>query len=540
MTRFLMPAGNWTWGRHWGIVIACSTLFRASATEGRTVAGGVRITQMLSVPQLIELIESRTGLRVPERDTKRLLEAVEHRRQSLGLADPEEYLALLAKQTLRSRLEWHELAALVTTGESYFFRDEGQMDVLRTQLLPELIRRHARDRRLRLWSAGCSTGEEPYSLAILLHELLPDWRSWDVHILGTDINERALHRAQQARYREWSLRRVTGEVRSRYFRRRDGLWELTSELRTRVHFRAVNLLSDTILGLPESGSMDLILCRNVFIYFSPAAITHALRKLERALTKGGYLLVGHGELTDQDLGGLERLSYAHTLVYRRSSETRRKPSPAPLSRTAAAHAPVDLPSPRPVPVPRARSPETPSPANDSRTPPFLTGNDASDPADEVQRFLAAGKSQDAAALADRLLSETGTDCRLLCLAAEAWGNLGQLDRAEQYCRQAVEFDALAAAPHYLLAQLAAARGQQETAKQLLKRVLYLDPQHVAAYLDLAEILGREGNETRARSLRRSALEMLAALPADRPLAELGGVTAAELAASIRKTGEATA
>jgi len=501
---------------------------------------------MLSVPELIELIESRTGLRIPERDYGRVLEAVEQRRQSLRLAGPDEYLALLAEQSLRSRLEWHELAALVTTGESYFFRDEGQMDVLRTHLLPELIRRHARDRRLRLWSAGCSTGEEPYSLALLLHELLPDWRNWDVRILGTDINERALHHARRARYRDWSLRRVSPEVRDRYFQRRDGLWELTSELRTIVQFRPVNLLSDTILGMPEPASIDLILCRNVFIYFSPAAITQALRNLERSLADGGYLLVGHGELTQQDLGGLEQLSFSRTMVYRRGGRRKRTPVSLPEATSPVTPAPAGGSSPSPPQssarvaqrretfagkVPENRHSAVVSPAASS------ADTEVMDPVEQVQRLLTVGDNEGAVALLEELLGSTEADCRLLCLAAEAWGNVGALDKAEQYCRRAVETDSLAPAPHYLLAQLAAARGEHEAAKQLLKRVLYLDHQHVAAYLDLAEIHRREGNETRAQTLRRSALQVLTALPPDRVLTELGGVTAGELAASVSQTEE---
>ena len=159
--------------------------------------------------------------------------------------------------------------ALLTNGETYFFRDHGQFDLLRLRLLPELIERRRDAKTLRLWSAGCSSGEEAYSLAMLLDMLLPKRDGWNILILGSDIDEAALAKARRGHYGQWSFRMAPPALKQRYFQRKGDEWMLDERIRSMVTFRTSNLIGETFPSA-ELRDMDLILCRNVFIYFGAA------------------------------------------------------------------------------------------------------------------------------------------------------------------------------------------------------------------------------------------------------------------------------
>jgi chemotaxis protein methyltransferase CheR len=154
-----------------------------------------------AIGNIKQQIEARTGLRVRDQDLEKLREIVVSRIKHHHLASPADYQRLLGNCAPSSDPEWQKLASLITIGESYFFRDKGQFAVLREQVLPELIAAREPQRTLKIWSAGCASGEEPYSLAILVDELFPQAANWQVRIFGTDIDGDAIDRARQGIYR---------------------------------------------------------------------------------------------------------------------------------------------------------------------------------------------------------------------------------------------------------------------------------------------------------------------------------------------------
>ena len=185
------------------------------------------------IQKFIELIGVNTGLHIRAQDMEGLRSKIYMRMRALKLSDPQRYYELLEAGTdwqtnsnvLQSESEWKDLTLLLTTGESYFFRDRGQMKLLETQILPELIDKQKNSRSLRIWSAGCSTGEEPYSLAIMLQKLIPNWCDWKIFILGTDINQSNLEKAKRGIYSDWSFRLVDPEVRDLYFQPHRNGWK---------------------------------------------------------------------------------------------------------------------------------------------------------------------------------------------------------------------------------------------------------------------------------------------------------------------------
>lgn len=190
----------------------------------------------------------------------------------------------------------NEIIDAITTQETLFFRDTSPFELLQHKLIPDLVdlrQRTGGPKRLRIWSAAASTGQEAYSIAMTLHELLPDVLSWDIRIHGTDISDAALRQASLGRYNEQEMKRgMRPNLLDKYFRKEaDGSWKVRDELRFMVSFKRLNLLEP----FRGSGPYDIIFCRNVAIYFSPEARASLFNRLADELEPHGYLVVGSSE-----------------------------------------------------------------------------------------------------------------------------------------------------------------------------------------------------------------------------------------------------
>ena len=171
-----------------------------------------------------------------------------------------------------SRNQIEILASYLTIGETYFFREKQTFEILEERILADLIKtRRQNERRLRIWSAGCCTGEEPYSIAMLLSKMLPDLKDWNISILATDINPRFLHKASEGVYSKWSFRDCPQGVKERYFRKaKEDRLEILPDIKKMVTFSYLNLVEDSYPSLSNcTNAMDVIFCRNVLMYFAP-------------------------------------------------------------------------------------------------------------------------------------------------------------------------------------------------------------------------------------------------------------------------------
>jgi chemotaxis methyl-accepting protein methylase len=270
--------------------------------------------------RLSAIIGRETGLRQRPREAAALRAWIGERVRTLGLRDIHEFEQLLGQDTPVARSERQLLNERLTTGESYFFRDAGQIELLAGTILPELIARRAARRRLRIWSAGCSTGEEAYTLAMLIDEIGPSLASWNIQIVASDINLDALDKARRGRYTAWSLRTTNATRKARYFEPCGSRWQIAPRLRDRVSFRALDLVRDRFPD-PDAGlvEFDLILCRNVFIYLNEGAIRAVTAKFASAIVEGGYLVTGHSELFALDPSPLRIRMYPQSAAYQQVS-----------------------------------------------------------------------------------------------------------------------------------------------------------------------------------------------------------------------------
>ncbi len=220
---------------------------------------------------------------------RRLMRRLEQRQ----LRSFEEYYHFLRYDRKREE----ELAVLVdnlTTNETYFFRESPQLRAFSEEILPELREILADRKVIRIWSAGCSTGEEPYTIAILLLESGDWWRDWQVEILGSDINQRVLHTARKGVYKKSAHRVTSPEMLAKYFIEEEkGNYRIADRVRELVSFSYLNLLDPYKTSLISN--MDIIFCRNVIIYFDKEAKKKVIESFYEKLRKGGYLLLGHSE-----------------------------------------------------------------------------------------------------------------------------------------------------------------------------------------------------------------------------------------------------
>lgn len=294
---------------------------------------------------LRDLFAARTGLFFGPDVRFALERRLRERLALLKLTSFGEYYHYL-RFSAHADAEWDEAVDLLTTNETYFFREERQLRAFRHELLPMLHQKTRAHRRLCVWSAGCATGEEAYTIAILIHQsglffprrrrtpppgqsaphapgtgiepgapsATADPLAWDVRIYGSDISRRCVAVARRGVYGESSFRATTDQQRKEFFFERDGGWQVTDAIRQCCHFGHMNLLDDKSRAL---GGLDAIFCRNVLIYFDARARKAAIEMLYDRLDPGGVLLLGHSESLLNLSTAFELLHLKDDLVYRK-------------------------------------------------------------------------------------------------------------------------------------------------------------------------------------------------------------------------------
>lgn len=456
-------------------------------------------------PALKERVIARTGHSYYSDKDDLLHDRVRRRLKACGLADCTAYLARLDGPGGRD--EWAALEAEITIGETFFFRYAEQFEALRGRILPDLIAARGDVRTLRIWSAGCSTGAEPYSLAILVHEILGDaLPDWSVTILGTDLSVEALATARDAEFGPWALRTLGETERLRWFRRLParpgrphGAYALRPVYRRMVRFERQNLLS--LIDGPQTSpaanggtSFDLILCRNVLIYFHSEHVNRIVRALGSRLQTGGWLLIGHAEPNPVFAQWLEPVALPGTVAYRPVGTQMGGP-PAP------AWPPENLlPSPEPAPAAPLPMPPRPAPA------PPLSASRIDDPGERLGDIL-----EDVRRLADG--GETAKAWRLL---QDRIGGRGT-DPVLRYYEGLLALDL----------------GRGAEAERALRGALFLDRGFVMAHYQLGLLLARNGRATEAARALDNALRLAQGLAPETILPEGDGVSAHRLAENAR-------
>ncbi len=480
-----------------------------------------------SLSAIRKVIRRELGLDIRPDSVNSFSDKIADAAEELGYESPESCIHSLVSRKLAKR-EIEVLASHLTIGETYFFREPKSFNALETHILPELVRSRKDTRTLRIWSAACASGEEPYSLAMLLMKMLPDWDQWRITILATDINTRFLGKAIKGRYTEWSFRTTPRWAKDRYFRKvHDRKYEISSEVRNLVTFSYLNLASTSYPSLRNNtNAMDLILCRNVLIYFGEDMRKHVIAGMHRSLVEGGCLLVSPVEASrhqftafaQESIEGIsfycrKHLPQPHTPVTAQIDTTERIDDSGPIDQEIASaessvlEVPDLVPQP-PQPLSREPSPETPKRGNYHHAEYLFKHGQYSS---AVHELLFCKEQQ-----------------RAQVLLARAYANLGDFDAAQLWCDTAIQANPLDPQIRYILASVLQEKGNLQAAVDALRKTIYLDQDFILAHYLLANMLLQMGNPGEARRHYRTAHALAKELPQDRIVPESDGLPAGRL------------
>jgi chemotaxis protein methyltransferase CheR len=409
-----------------------------------------------------------------ERD-KELAEVIGQRLADLRLPDCSSYSHFLNGR-VTGKTEMDVLIAKLTIGETSFFRDAGLFDAIRDVIFPEILERNRETKRLRIWSAGCATGAEPYSVAILLAQMGERIAGWETSIVATDLNRDYLARAAEGKFRAWALRSTSEAVKRECFSQDGPTWTIHPQYKRSISFRHMNLI-DGEFG--ESAYFDLILCRNVMIYFLPATNRRIVGQFHQSLDDGGWLVVGAAEHNLENYKAFTAVNGAGATLYQKVASKYAPLQPAPEVKKRHWE----------IIVPKARAPLMVKPAAEpKRADPDMSAMD-----ELVQ-------------LADR----------------------GDWQAAAEQCRHMLTFDRLNAEIHFYQALIFENLLKVDEAERSLRQALYLDRNFALAHYHLGLALKRDGKMPASRRSFGNVRRALTGLPDNTELRAGRGITAVRL------------
>lgn len=446
-----------------------------------------------------------TGLNFSENRLRELERGLRAASGELGFDDPVECMhRLMASPLTRKQIE--VLSIHLTVGETYFFREPESFETLEFEVLPQLAAKAGgRPGMLRIWSAACSSGEEPYSIAMLLDRKKQLFEDWEITILATDINLNALEKAEQGVYTPWSLRNLPKMIETTYFNNLgQNRFEVKPHIKKMVQFDYLNLAEDVYPSLlNNTNAMDIVFCRNVLMYFLPAVADNVIPRLYRSLVPDGWLMVSPTDAFHVlDNVCFKRFAPGLSLFVKCEKGEEVKAEPVKTSWTPPPKLPQPPEPPRSAPV--------------------------ENPLEEAREKYKNGDYTGAASLISGTLLPGANAGEAHALAARSFANLGQLDEAETWCRKAIDTDKLDPEFHYLLAVIHQEQGRPEDAVQSLKKCLYVDRDFIAGHFTMGNIALHQHEWATARKHLQTALSLLAGMEDGQIVSREEGLTAGRL------------
>lgn len=498
------------------------------------------------ISRLSSLVNSKTGLYFPRerwRDLKRNMQAAA---PDLGFTDTEECIRWI----LSARLTQEQVDILVghlTIGETFFFRDHVVFETLKDRILiPWSRSRSGTEKRLRFWSAACCTGEEPYSIAMLLNEMAGLFQGWEIRVMATDINARFIEKAEKGVYSQWSFRDMPERLMARYFTKTGkNRFEISPHIKKMVTFSQLNLIEERPVAPPGGvDAMDVIFCRNALMYLSPDMRERVIGRLTRFLATDGWLIVSPSETSFVQAPGLYPVRFPGSVLHRKGPPGPAKEKTAEWVFPHLTPGKLKLPKAVIVPLPSRRIISShPKRTSGPRPSPVLLKREKgvvkkADLYGEALALYEMGSYQEVTEKLGGLLSdEKGGEHPLpmpeaMALLARACANLGRLEEARKWCERAVSVEKLNPDSHSLLAAIYQELGLAEEAISSLKRSIYLDPASVMAYFTLGHLMWQRGRAGEAKKSFQNALDLLSSMKPDDTVPHSDGLTVERLRQAI--------
>lgn len=464
------------------------------------------------------LIMNRTGLSAAVKDEENFREIILSAYRQSGLSDPDDYYWELEQDESLTGPLWSSILPRITVPESFFFRDEGQLNLLRSIIFPKLFEYAKYTRTLKIWSAGCSGGEEVYTLSIILKELLSGTSGWKIRIIGTDISSHNIEKAKAGVYTQWSLRTLGPMKTESWFTKVKSGFRIKDEFRDIVEFRTMNLICRDGKYPEPFEDIDLIICRNVFIYFSQSIVQDIVVKFSHALKRTGFALFGHAEYVHETNKYMVAHYYPQSVIYQKA------PSGT-------------LPSPLMPPADSGKDKVLKSDGETGSGPAHKIGrNSLQTPRTySVSHGNSAEKTDYKPLTGSEQIETSGviSDQKNLIDDARAFANSGNYIAAEKICHELINRNILEPYPYFLLGQIAHEKNEIDKARDLLKKVLYLKSDHIGALIELASVYQAQREDEKATKLRKQAADILEKMQPETIIADYDDISVKELITLIK-------
>jgi chemotaxis protein methyltransferase CheR len=456
--------------------------------------------------QLGEVVARHLGLHFPQARWPDLERGVCGAAQECGYQhDLDGYVQQLLSPALTKK-QLEVLASRLTVGETYFFREKRSLEIFERTIVPELIRARAGSgHAVRIWSAGCATGEEPYSLAIVLSKLagLTDLK---VEILATDLNSKSLLKASEGIYSEWSFRGTPPWIRRTYFEQVEkDCWAIAPAIKKMVTFSQLNLMDDSYPPVPNCpNGLDVIFCRNVLMYLTPEGIRKVVQQFYRCLATDGWLIVSPTETSQELFSEFATVSFGDVTFYRKSATG----SPATLSFPVYSASSFSVQPParmveggEPTRTVSSQASQQTSRENylgeslpQSAVPQNAGPQTTLAPAVSYEQALALyeqGRYEEVERVLAALLSDHSSDhgnhAASVLLRARAYANQGKLAAALVLCDQAIAADKMAARAYFLRATILQEQGLLPEALLAFNQTVYAEPEFMMGHFALGSL-----------------------------------------------------
>ena len=452
-------------------------------------------------------IAERCGLYFRDHDLRNLETGVTQRMKACGFDSVHSYYLHLTTSEGKEA-EFRELLNLLTINHTYFFRNEPQFLAFKEKVLPQLLElrmeqafksKTEQKPKLRIWSAGCSTGEEPYTIAMILREAIQHPEDWDIEILATDASSEAMEKANRGIYNENSMRLVEEPYRSKYFTKltsskQGGEWKLSDEIKRMVKFGFLNLMAD-----PYPAGLDIIFCRNVTIYFELKTTISIMDRFFESLLDPGYLFLGYSESLQFLTNKFQMGSFQDGIYYRKVTGKLQEVQPT-FSWQAPAEEVEEYVEEMSLPVLTAIA--------ESKQPVVLSPEEFKGMREQILRFIYLKEYEKALSLIEKISVEGEKMVDIHYLAADIYANMNRHEDAKARLKKALGIDSLFAPAYYLAGCICLEDDQISKAKESLQKAIYIDKDFVMARFYMAQVLRSEGRASEAIREYRNTLAIL--------------------------------
>jgi chemotaxis protein methyltransferase CheR len=481
------------------------------------------------------------GLHFPDNRLKDLERGVLSTAKELRLDENiykmNDWLTELLSGSGSSENDMKVLTSHLTIGETYFFREKPALDFFQKIVIPDIIkRRHGSNRHIRVWSAGCSSGEEPYTIAIILREIIPDIINWRITILATDVSLQSLQKGTEGIYTPWSFREVNKEITEKYFIRSGNNREIKPEIKKMVTFAYLNLAGDSYPSIANNTQdMDVIFCRNVLMYFTPDKIRETGRRFFRALDEKGWLITSQVELNDEYFSPFSRVRFDKGIFYgKKKSCEHKSASVKSISVTASSKSSSVSKFKRiKPPLKKDKVPEhgihNESSAKQKHSVP---NNESTELFINPEILFESGKYRACVDECLRLVEVDANNSHILKLIVKSYANMGKLSEARKWGEILISRkDAQgisSAETYYLYATILIEQNELNLAEEAIKKALYIDPNHLFAHLTMGNLMNTGGKNQRAGKHFQIVCDLLEVYRDDELVPGSDGLTAGRL------------